>query len=79
LPAGLHCYRQALTDVVNAKKCKRNNEKIQFHQNYTKEMYPLEIPYTIKSTKKLTAALAHLAIAGPYAIDCNKKKSHSLM
>jgi hypothetical protein len=27
LPAGLGCYKQALIDVMNSKKYKRNNEK----------------------------------------------------
>jgi hypothetical protein len=37
-------------------------------------MHAPEIPYSIKSFKKLTAALAHLAEVGPYAIECSKKE-----
>jgi hypothetical protein len=60
-------------------KFKRNNEKIHFNQNYTKEIYAPEIPYSIKSFKKLTAALIHLAEAGPYAVECSKKVKSQVM
>jgi hypothetical protein len=58
---------------MNSMKCKRNNEKVHFNQNYTKEMYAPEIPHSIKSFKKRTAVLAHLAEAGPYATECSPR------